>query len=236
MFNDMLRSPASSVGWPRSASIHKALPTRPRSTSDPSTPDLPVELPGSLLQYNQGYPSPDTPYLSPGRPISWNIRRGTHPPDKCAEHEGDVLDLLHLFPEPLSHSKSVPGLHEDYQGGAMMPSHTSSAAKTSSRKSSSTRYHQRGALSSIEWMSAVDSRPVHDSTAALAPQTAVQDHSLRESGKPLMESNRIQQPFPMSIEPTISNYSSEGRASRRDDVSTTCFRVVLIHSPSAYCA
>jgi hypothetical protein len=233
MFNDMLRSPASSVGWPRSASVHKTLPTRPRSASDPSTPDLPIELPGSLLQYNQGYPYPDTPDFLPGRPTSWNVRRGTHPPDKCPEDEGGIFDLLHLFPEPLNHSKSVPGLHEGYRGGTMMSSCTSPAFRTSSSKSRSSRSHQRGSLSSIEWMSAVDSRPINDGNVASAFQTAVQDNGLRESKKPRMGSNRMPQPSPTLFEPTIPNGSFERRASRRDDVSTACFYVVLDHSPSS---
>lgn len=57
--NDMLRSPALSAGvCPRSAEIHKPLPSRPRSISMPSTPEPPVELPGSILLENQGFPSP----------------------------------------------------------------------------------------------------------------------------------------------------------------------------------
>ncbi|KAF2263517.1 hypothetical protein CC78DRAFT_271311 [Lojkania enalia] len=56
--NDMLRSPALSATFcPRSAAIHKPLPSRPRSVSLPSTPNVPVELPGSILQENQGFPS-----------------------------------------------------------------------------------------------------------------------------------------------------------------------------------
>jgi hypothetical protein len=59
----MLRSPAlSGTLCPRSAAeIHKPLPSRPRSLSLPSTPELPakspVELPGSILLENQGFPS-----------------------------------------------------------------------------------------------------------------------------------------------------------------------------------
>ena len=55
----MLRSPAlSATVCPRSAEIHKPLPSRPRSVSFPSVPDLPIELPGSILLENQGFPSP----------------------------------------------------------------------------------------------------------------------------------------------------------------------------------
>ncbi|KAF2000477.1 hypothetical protein P154DRAFT_576153 [Amniculicola lignicola CBS 123094] len=56
--NDMLRSPAlGATLCPQSASIHKPLPSRPRSVSLPSSPNLPVELPGSILLENQGLPS-----------------------------------------------------------------------------------------------------------------------------------------------------------------------------------
>ena len=52
----MMRSPASMC--PKSApEIHKPLPSRPRSVSLPSSPTLPVELPGSILLENQGFPS-----------------------------------------------------------------------------------------------------------------------------------------------------------------------------------
>ena len=76
----MLRSPAlSATACPRSSSIHKPLPTvpgRPRSVSLPSTPDLPAELPGSLLLENQGYPDP--PVAGPAdRSTMRSVRSGT---------------------------------------------------------------------------------------------------------------------------------------------------------------
>ncbi|KAF2501443.1 hypothetical protein BU16DRAFT_522417 [Lophium mytilinum] len=53
--NEMLRSPAlTGSACPRSP-LHKPLPGRPRSISLPPTPDI-VELPGSLLLVNQGFP------------------------------------------------------------------------------------------------------------------------------------------------------------------------------------
>ncbi|KAF2242024.1 hypothetical protein BU26DRAFT_163920 [Trematosphaeria pertusa] len=69
--NDMLRSPAlSATVCPRSsASIHKPLPSRPRSVSLPSTPDLPAELPGSILLENQGFPS--------SQPVAGSATRST---------------------------------------------------------------------------------------------------------------------------------------------------------------
>ncbi|KAF2679079.1 hypothetical protein K458DRAFT_422507 [Lentithecium fluviatile CBS 122367] len=57
--DDMLRSPAAGATLcsRTPASLHKPLPSRPRSMSLPSTPE-PVELPGSILLENQGFPSP----------------------------------------------------------------------------------------------------------------------------------------------------------------------------------
>lgn len=231
IFNDMLRSPASSVGaWPRSASVHKPLPTRPRSASDSSTQDLPAELPGSLLQHNQGYPYFGTVTLPQSRPTSQNTRRGTHPPDRCPEDEGDVFHLLHLFPEPLNHTKSVPSLHTQYRDGAMNHSWTGPAASASASNPRPPRAHYRKALSSIEWQSAADSDPVRDS------KVAVQDDGGRDLKRIRMDSNAMQQPSPMLFEPALSENSFERRASCRDDVSTTCFCVVVIHWPGPYCA
>ncbi|KAF1956529.1 hypothetical protein CC80DRAFT_59693 [Byssothecium circinans] len=59
LVNDTLQVWSPTTARPRpSLSIHKPLPSRPRSVSLPSTPNLPVELPGSILLENQGFPSP----------------------------------------------------------------------------------------------------------------------------------------------------------------------------------
>lgn len=223
IFNDMLRSPALSVGaCPRSASVLKPLPTRPRSSSVPSTPDLPVELPGSLLQHNQGFPYLDTPNFAPSRPTSQNIRRGTHPPGRCPEDEGDVFDLLHLFPEPLNHSKSVPSLHAGYRDGAMKSSRAGPAANASANKSKPPKVHHRKALSDIEWQTIADSTPTNDNNPAVSSNVAVHDNGSRDSKRLRMDSSNLQQPSPMIFKATPSDNSFERRASRRDDVSTSC--------------
>lgn len=74
----MLRSPAlSATVCPRSsASIHKPLPSRPRSVSLPSTPDLPAELPGSILLENQGFPSSQPVAGSATRSTMRSVRSG----------------------------------------------------------------------------------------------------------------------------------------------------------------
>ncbi|KAF2018372.1 hypothetical protein BU24DRAFT_491344 [Aaosphaeria arxii CBS 175.79] len=101
--NDMLRSPALSASLcPRSAEIHKPLPSRPRSVSLPSTPDLPVELPGSILLDNQGLPS--APVAGPsthssdtmrsvrsGNPISSNAAAKSTP-SKVLQHKSSLSE------------------------------------------------------------------------------------------------------------------------------------------------
>jgi hypothetical protein len=107
--NDILRSsaPCSATG-PRPTSVYQPLPGRPRSVSLPSIADLPVELPGSILQENQGFPSDLVPETTPiGRPHSQNIRRSTHPSVSDLDAE-EFSALLKLFPEP-AHGTIVPG-------------------------------------------------------------------------------------------------------------------------------
>jgi hypothetical protein len=101
----MLRSPVpSAAACSRSTSVQKPLPSPPCSAS----PELPVELPGSLLLENQGFPSGTTPVSA--RPITQIFRRGTHPTDQQPEHKTDPLDLLNLVPVQLIHARSVPDL------------------------------------------------------------------------------------------------------------------------------
>jgi len=108
--NDILRSPAPcSATDPRPTSVYQPLPGRPRSISLPSIADLPVELPGSILQENQGFPSDVVPEtISIGCPHSQNIRRSTHPNVSDLEDAEEFSALLKLFPEPV-HDTIVPG-------------------------------------------------------------------------------------------------------------------------------
>ncbi|KAF2024702.1 hypothetical protein EK21DRAFT_78183 [Setomelanomma holmii] len=112
VFNDILRSPAPFVATcPRSASVLKPLPSRPRSLSLPSSPKLPVELPGSILQENQGFPpcaTTENPALA--CPTIENTQGTTRSARKDFEDQEAVLDLLDLFAEPLAHARSVPDL------------------------------------------------------------------------------------------------------------------------------
>jgi hypothetical protein len=110
VFNDLLRSPAPCVDeHPKRASIHKPIPGRPRSISLPPTP---VELPGSILLENYGFPA-CAAVGEPPRPVSQNIRRSTHPFSNDPDDGEDFQELLNHFPEPFGQSNSVPDLKED---------------------------------------------------------------------------------------------------------------------------
>ncbi|KAJ4982762.1 hypothetical protein SVAN01_11744 [Stagonosporopsis vannaccii] len=219
IFNDMLRSPALSAGTcPRSASVHKPLPTRPRSSSVPASPDLPVELPGSLLQRNQGFPYIEAQDFVPSRPTSQNVRRGTHPPDRNSEDEGDILDLLHLFPEPLSHSKSVPSLNTGYRESTMKSARVGNASSTSANKSKPHRVHHRKALSDIEWQTPSESQSTGDDSTTVSAGTLPSNNATDGS---LLASDILSQPSLVKLEAGSTNRPAERRASRRDDLVTS---------------
>lgn len=110
VFGDLLRSPAAfAVETPKRTSIHKSLPGRPHSISLPPTL---VELPGSILLENQGFPASTAVEEPLVRPVSQNIRRSTHPSSNGPDDGEGFLELLSKFPEPLGHTQSVPDLKE----------------------------------------------------------------------------------------------------------------------------
>lgn len=230
IFNDMLRSPSSATtACPDSAPVHKSFPARSRSSSVASTSDPLVELPGSILQQNQGYPYFETPdfVLTPNRPISQNVRRETHPPDRCVGDEGDVIDLLHLFPEPLNHSKSVPGMSLEYKGSAMKASRGEIAPDASViTKSKTQRVHHRKALSDIEWRTSADPYACINSNPT-EPSVPVHGSTSNNSTRSRVDSDRLSQAPPVTVQAAASNDSFRGRASRRDDVSAICFFAVV---------
>ncbi|UPX19603.1 uncharacterized protein EKO05_0009861 [Ascochyta rabiei] len=224
IFNDMLRSPSfGAAAWPRSASVHKSLSTRPRSSSVPSSPDLPVELPGSLLQQNQGFPYFENPYFETpdfvlSRPTSQNVRRGTHPPDRCAGDEGDVFDLLHLVPEPLNHSRSVPSLNPEYQESAMKSSRSETVPNANVlNKSKPHRVHHRKALSDIEWRTLADTTTSNDINVA-EPSASKHVNANYNSNKLRVKSGKLPQPSSMILEAAASFNILEVHASRGDDL------------------
>lgn len=105
-FDDLLRSPTACK---RPADLQKPLPSRPRSTSVPIIPELPAELPGSLLLENQGYPSKCIPLDSPPRGSpSPKMKEGARTASRFG-HEG-FLRRSNVAPESIAYMTSVPDL------------------------------------------------------------------------------------------------------------------------------
>jgi hypothetical protein len=126
----MLRSPAlGAAADPQPALVHNPPPTRPRSLSLPSSPG-PIELPGSILQDNQGYPESHTPAPSAtSHPVAYHTQQDIQPPDRLVEDDDDPTYLLELLPRPLNHAKSVPSLVSQYS--TMRPTHNGTRAASS---------------------------------------------------------------------------------------------------------
>lgn len=228
-FNEILRSPASStVACTGAVFLQKPLPSRPRSFSAPSTPDLPAELPGSLLLDNQGFPSGSTPINAvPTRPISQTIRRGIHPPDKSFEDEGDFLNLLNLVSEPLTHAKSFPNMSARHStmrsvrsGNAL---NSSAAAKPSPLKVqhkkslSETSSGKRSKPTLIRSPSSTDSKIT---TPAVSTSG---DSSRNNSNRVRPGAAKLLQPSPLIVEGNQRKPDVEEHESLRNEVSTICF-------------
>ncbi|KAH7394030.1 hypothetical protein DE146DRAFT_616609 [Phaeosphaeria sp. MPI-PUGE-AT-0046c] len=167
--NDILRSPAPCTSaFSRPVSELKPLPSRPRSLSVPSTPELPAELPGSILLDNQGFPTAAVETSLLRRGLSQTSRRNTLPLVEPIEDTEDISKLLSLFPEPL-HSKSVPDLghihtamRTDHNGNGLHPALASQITPS--------RIQHKRSLS--------------ESTVRTYPQSHILDASLSNTGKP----------------------------------------------------
>lgn len=222
-FNDMLRSPAPGLtACTRPGSIHKPLPGRPRSFSLPSSPGLPAELPGSILQENQGFPLCVTVDDSAVRPVSQSVRRTSQPPDKCIEKEGDFLDILDLFPLPFSHSGTVvaPG-HEQ---GEMKSVRTGKALNA---QSNTVKVQLRQSLNDAGLQRASSPNPVASpsSTATCSASTIEESSSI--SAKARIGVGKLLQPSLLNTKDQGWNSSTEKRESHRSEVSTVCFPLVV---------
>jgi hypothetical protein len=230
--SDLLRSPSPyATAHPRSASLLKPLPTRPRSFSLPSTPDLPAELPGSILLENQGFESFDPiESLAPIRPVSQNIRRSTHPVVKKISDEEDFSVLLSLFPEPLVHAKSVPDfLHSHSEmrssssGDPLSPGFVSKPSPlrvhhNKSLSGTNSRRHSRSDLALSN--SSGNTKFEACSSPAGGQNSDISTITQRDASKTLQSS-------PLILEGQAWNKSAEHRVSRRSEVSTICFRLVV---------
>lgn len=219
--NDILRSPAPCVSaFSRPVSVLKPLPSRPRSTSVPSTPNPPVELPGSILLENQGFPRAAVEDSLPRRQPSQASRRNTLPVVEPIEDPEDISKLLSLFPEPL-HSKSVPDLghihnamRSDNNGTGFSPApasqtnpprirHKRSVSETSVRRPS-----QSHALDSVH--------SKNSKTTATSP-SIIRNHTAPTEQQ--ISATKTLQPSPQEV---FQN-NAQRRVSHRSEVSTVCF-------------
>lgn len=230
----MLRSPGPCAATrPISVSILKPLPGRPRSFSLPSTPE-PVELPGSILLDNQGFPYAAADDLAYARPISQNVRRSTHPLVNDIEDDEDFSELLKLFPEPLTepliHAKSVPDLGHQHNkmrsdgGGNTLnlgAVHKPSPLKVQHKKSLSETSSRRSSRPNL-----ITSTLSTDSKLATCLTPTVDDNS-NISARAQIGASQTLQPSPLILEGQAWNSNAEHRVNRRADVSTICFRDIV---------
>jgi hypothetical protein len=146
----MLRSPAlGATADPQPAFVHNPPPTRPRSVSLPSSPG-PIELPGSILQDNQGYPESHAPALSAtSHPVSYNAQQEIQPPDRQVEEDDDPTYLLELLPRPLNHAKSVPSLVSQYSTMRSAPNGTRAASSGTAPMSNPIKMRRESRTSAV---------------------------------------------------------------------------------------
>lgn len=226
----MLRSPApSAAACTGTLPLQKPLPSRPRSISAPSTPDLPAELPGSLLQDNQGFPASSSAICAvPSRPTSQTIRRVTHPPDKAFEDEGGPLDLLNLVPEPLTHVKSVPNMSARH---STMRSVRSGNALNSSvvAKPSPLKVQHKKSLSDTSSRRYLKPNQVNSPTSTSGKLTtcsvSTSGDSSDNTNKAHTSATQVLQPSPLIVEGDSRKHDREERKLVRNEVSAICFSI-----------
>jgi hypothetical protein len=221
----MLRSPVpSAAACSRSTSVQKPLPSPPCSVSA----ELPVELPGSLLLENQGFPSGTAP--ASARPITQIFRRETHPTDNHFEIETGPLDLLNLVPPQLIHARSVPDLRSRHctmrsvrSGNALNSSTTAkpSPLGMQHKKSlSDTTSRRRSKQNLLNSPSSTDiGSTICDSS------TSMTRGSTNDPNKARAHAKRLPQQAPRIKEEKGRNQDLEKRRSYQKDVSVIGFLV-----------
>jgi hypothetical protein len=217
----MLLSPAACS---RPTSISQAPPSPPRSAF-PSSPDLPAELPGSILQENHGFPTCVVAEdLATVHPTSQNVRRSTGPLIRDVDYEDNFATLITLFPEPLIHSKSVPDLGQQFKE---MRSVRSSAALGSSTvpKPSPLGTQHETPLSATSSRRSSKTEPVRSPTSAdgklAVYSTLTVGHNNSARAPPF--TNQTLHPGSLNPEGHVRHSNAENREIRRGDVSTVCF-------------
>jgi hypothetical protein len=222
-FNDILHIPAASS---RPTSIYKALPSPPRSHFL-SSPDLPAELPGSILQDNHGFPSCAVAEgLVIVRPASQNIRRSTSPPERDIDYEDNFSTLITLFPDPINHAKSVPDLGQQFRDMRSVRSSTALSSSTISMPSPLRTQHKKPMSQTSSRRSSrtenVKSSTLADSNLTACSTSTVggyNDNSTRARNL----TNQTLQPPSLNPEGQVWNGNAEYRENHRSEVSTVCF-------------
>jgi hypothetical protein len=226
----MLRSPAPFVAaCPRSASVLKPLPSWPPSLSLPSTPELPAELPGSILQENHGFPPSAFAHNPASACHSTDIARtSTLPWEKGIKDEENVPDLLVLFPEPLAHARSVPDLGR--RDSKMRSTRSGNALNSSALvKPSPSTIHHKKSLSETSARRRSKSDLLTSPTASnskLSACLASAPGNGRDNSSRTRSARKLLHPSPLIPEGHACNENSEKREFRRS-VSSVCFHVVV---------
>jgi hypothetical protein len=117
VFNGILRSPSPIANaYTIPTSPHEPRSGQPRPVSLPPTPDLPAELPGSILLENQGFPCIVDVQEEPAliHQTSGTSPTATYTPDDSLEEGVTADDLFPSLFEQLNHARSVPNLSERY--------------------------------------------------------------------------------------------------------------------------
>jgi hypothetical protein len=216
----MLLSPAACS---QPTSISQAPPS-PSLSVFLSSPDLPAELPGSILQDNHGFPTCAVAEdLAIVRPASQDIRRSTGPPIRDVEYEDNFDTLITLFPEPVIHSKSVPDLGQQFR--EMRSVRSSAALSTSNMPKPSplgTQHEESRSATSSRRSSKnepVKSPMSADGKLAVYSTPAVGHNSAR--ARPL--ANQTLHPESLYQRDQVWNDNADNREIRRSEVSTICF-------------
>jgi hypothetical protein len=229
--HDIMHSPVPcAAAYSRPASVLKPLPSRPRSLSLPSTPDLPAELPGSILLENQGFP----PYTVISEfldvlPVSHKLHGNTHSLSQDGDDEEELSTLLNLFPNPLIHSTSIADLN--YQHSEMRSTRSGNAlnattvAKPSPFRvqhpsSSNTKKGQRQSRHSLVVSPLSTGRNIATSTTT----TSRNSHSFVGTQAGTTKSGRL---APLSQEDQAWTSNAENRESPQCEVSTIYFYGVV---------
>jgi hypothetical protein len=218
----LLRSPAPGAGACTRASTHKPLPSPPRSVSVPSTP---VELPGSILLENQGFPSAvavEDPTLL--APLAQNIRRSTHPPNASLERDDGPVDLLSILPGPLSHARSAPDLAQRHSemrsvrsGNALNTAALPSPLKVQRKKSlSDASSRKRSKPNLVTSPTSADYKGITRSIPTSRESRTISTNARTGAGK-------LSQPPPPIVEGETWTEDAAQSESRRHEVRFVCF-------------